>query len=147
MMATVNKMVILNANELASNTKKAYSNKKAIVVANVMAETNKTTSNIKKAYVNVMASNNGNNTKRAYINKAVTINKDNIGRPHINIVAIADTIMMAKRKGDVNIATTANITASNAKEGANIAMIANANKKASNIKKRMRNYQQTQMPT
>lgn len=49
-------------------------------------------------------------------------------------MATAETIIMAKRRADANIAITANVIASNIRVSANIAMTVNANKTASNIR-------------
>ena len=69
-----------------------------------------------------------------------------IPRAQANITATANAIVMAKRKADTNIATIANIMASDTKAGTNVAVNVNANKMASNIKKCVLMYRQLQMP-
>lgn len=59
-----------------------------------------------------------------------------------NIVATANTIVMAKRSADANVVIIANVIASNTRASANVAMNANANKMASNIRKCMSMYRQ-----
>ena len=64
-----------------------------------------------------------------------------------NIAATADVIITAKKKIDANVATTANVMASDTRAGTNIAVNANANKTAINTRKRVPMDRRPQMPT
>lgn len=76
-------------------------------------------------HTKVAASSNDSNARRAYTNKVATADE-------------GDT-----RRTDVNIAITANVMASDARESANIVINTNVNKTTSNIRKRMPTYQAT----
>ena len=84
-----------------------------------------TVKKIATLYAKVANSSNGCNARRVRINKVATADEGNA------------------RRADVNVVTIANVMASDAKTGANIAVNANANKTASNIKKCMPMYQVT----
>lgn len=73
----------------------------------------------------VTTSSNGSNARKALTNKVATADKCNV------------------RRVDANVATTANVMTSDIRAGANVAVNANANKTASNIKKRVPMYQAT----
>ena len=144
--ATANKTAIVNINEPANNARSAHANVVATADANVMAVTNKATSNTRKVHANVMARSNGSNARRARINKAATVDEGDT-RSACQYSGYHRRNRNGQEESDANIVTTANVRVSDARTSANIAVNANANKTASNIRKRVPMYRRPQMPT
>lgn len=119
-------------------------------------------SNIRRLRTNETATIDKGGTKRAHINTAATAYAIVMAKKTADTNVVANVSKQTKRKAygntrrvDINIVPTANktaiacvdIIATNAGAGANIAVSANTNKAAGNIKECMTTYWQPQMPT